>query len=98
MTSWDALAAEVASVEEPNAIDVVRRRKIAAVSQITGRPLVLYAVDFPASNPVKGQIADISISLTDKDGFDEVTRNLSGSDLDVVLHTPGGPLKLQNLS
>lgn len=90
MGNWESIANEVIATGGLNALDVVRRRKIADVVAITNRSLIIYAVDSPVSNPIKGQIGDISISLTDKDGFDEVTRNLPGPNLDVVLHTPGG--------
>jgi hypothetical protein len=88
--NWTSIDREIQAIPAQNKYDVVRRRKITAVTAITKRALVLYAVDFPPSNPVKGQFGDISINLADKEGFDEVTRELPGPKLDVVLHTPGG--------
>jgi len=55
--------------------------------------LIIYAADFIAPNPFKAQVAGnlMSISLADKDGFDEVTRNLpKDSKIDILLHSPGG--------
>ncbi|HWS85270.1 MAG TPA: hypothetical protein VN207_13530 [Ktedonobacteraceae bacterium] len=81
------------ALNSPDQFDIVRRNKLKAVQEITGRPLVIYAVDFVGSHPIKAQLTDslISISLADKDSFDEVTRSLQkGSKIDILLHSPGG--------
>lgn len=93
MSSWNSIVEEIKTLNQADAIDVVRRRKMKAVQEITGRPLIVYAADFIAPNPIKAQITSnlTIISLADKDGFDEVTRNLPrGSEVDVLLHSPGG--------
>ncbi len=93
MSSWKSIQEEIARLNRPDALDVVRREKMKAVQEITGRSLIVYATDFITPNPLKAQFTGnlISISLADKDGFDEVTRNLSrGSQIDVLLHSPGG--------
>lgn len=92
MGNWASISAELATIDAPERFDVLRRRKLTELSRITGRNVVLYAVDVHSSNSVKAQfIGPLTlISLADKDGFDEVTRNLAGPDLDVILHTPGG--------
>src|SRR5260370_42179580 len=63
-----------------------------AVQEITGRPLIIYASDFITPKPNKAQLANLMmISLADKDGFDEVTRNLPRDiGIDILLHSPGG--------
>ncbi len=93
MASWDSIAKEVSDINRPDAYDIVRRQKIDAVQQRTGRHLVIYAADFTNPNPIKAQVVAnlVVLSLQDKDGFDEVTRNLpQDSNLDVLLHSPGG--------
>lgn len=94
MTSWISIEQEVAALAAtaPNPHDIVRRQKIEAVCRITERPLVIYAADFDSINPIKAQLTGnaIPISLHDKDGFDEVTRNMSAPNLDVLLYSPGG--------
>lgn len=95
MSSWNSINDEIVHLlqDRPDAFDVVRRKKMKAVQEITGRPLIIYATDFITTNPLKSQFAGnlMSISLADKDGFDEVTRNLPlGSKIDVLLHSPGG--------
>jgi ClpP class serine protease len=95
MSSWNSINDEIErlSQDRPDAIDFVRRQKVKAVQEITGRPLIVYATDFITPNPIKAQVAGsvMSISLADKDGFDEVTRNLpKDSEIDILLHSPGG--------
>lgn len=89
MASWSEIAAEIDSISTPNKCDIVRRRKLTALHNITQRDLILYATDFlgPKARFVGN---GTSIDLTDKDGFVDVTKNLSGPDLDVILHSPGG--------
>lgn len=91
MGSWNSIQQEISNLNRPEASDLVRRQKIDAVQKITGRHLVIYAVDF--TNPIKAQLTNnlMLISLPDKDGFDEVTRSLPrGSEIDILLHSPGG--------
>ena len=91
MGNWNSIQQEIDSLNRPEASDIVRRQKINAVQRLTGRHLLIYAVDF--TNPIKAQLANnlMLISLPDKDGFDEVTRGLpQGSGLDILLHSPGG--------
>ena len=93
MSSWNSVLEEMNGLNQPDAIDIVRRKKMKAVQDITERPLVIYATDFITPSPLKSQITSnfIAISLADKDGFDEVTRNLpKGAAIDVLLHSPGG--------
>ena len=95
MTSWNSINDEIErlSQDRPDAIDIIRRQKMKAVQEITGRPLIVYATDFITPNAIKAQVAGsvMSISLADKDGFDEVTRNLpKDAKIDVLLHSPGG--------
>ena len=93
MSSWNSIVEEIVGLNRPDALDVVRRDKMKAVQEITGRPLIAYATDFIAPNPFKAQLAGnlMSISLADKDGFDEVTRNLPiDAKVDILLHSPGG--------
>src|SRR6266496_2081170 len=93
MSSWNSIQDEIVRLNQPDAIDVVRRQKMKDVQNITGRPLVVYATDFITPNPLKAQFTGnlTIISLADKDGFDEVTRNLpQGAEIDILLHSPGG--------
>lgn len=92
MASWESIQKEMIALNRGDSADIVRRQKLAGVQAITGRPLIIYAADFSPQNPVKAQLTGqgLNISLSDKDGFDEVTRNIEGPNLDVLLHSPGG--------
>jgi len=92
MSSWNSILAEIASLNRPDSSDIVRRKKMKAVQEITGQPLIIYASDFITPSPLKAQLSYLMmISLADKDGFDEVTRNLPrGTAIDILLHSPGG--------
>ena len=70
--------------------DGVRRSKMAAVKKHTGRPLIVYAVDFLNLNKTQAAGGDISMDWSDKDGFMEVADGLEGDSVDVLLHSPGG--------
>jgi hypothetical protein len=93
MSSWNSVFEEIVRLNRPDAFDVVRRQKMKAVQEITERPLIIYASDFITPNPIKAQFVrnQMLISLADKDGFDEVTRNLpKDAKIDILLHSPGG--------
>ena len=86
-TTWEAIVQEMNSVGTPDRCDIVRRRKLSALQAVTGRNTIIYATDFLGD---KARLVNISIDLTDKEGFIEVTKNLTGDKLDIVLHSPGG--------
>ena len=94
MASWDSILKEVTNLNRPDGFDVVRRQKLARVEQVTGRHLLIYASDFGTQDRIKAQFAGgmMIVTIMDKDGFDEVTRNIPKDDkgLDVFLHSPGG--------
>lgn len=94
MTGWKDIQNEInatKSPEKPNGdFDVVRRGKYKLLSDLTGRPLLVYATAF--HNPIKAQFAApfLSIDISDKDGFNEITQKLKTDKVDVFIHSPGG--------
>ena len=70
--------------------DGVRRDKMAAVREHTGRPLIVYAVDFLNLRKAQAAGGDVNMDWSDKDGFREVAESLEGDSVDVLLHSPGG--------
>jgi hypothetical protein len=92
MIRRQVLQQEIAEVGRADAHDIVRCKKIDDLVAITGRELVIYAVDFLGLNPFRTQITGglVSIQLQDKDVFDEITRNLTGAALDVLIYSGGG--------
>ena len=94
MGTWNDVLKEVesrASKEAPGGdIDGVRRDKMARVKEITGRELLVYATDFMNLQKVRLCQGDISIDLSDKEGFLGITRNVVAQEADVLVQSPGG--------
>ncbi len=94
MTSWQDIQKQISEGKAPDKptgdFDGVRREKYKLLSEITKRPLLVYATAF--HNPIKAQIAApfLTIDLSDKDGFYEIIRNIKSKAVDVFLHSPGG--------
>jgi len=66
---------------------VLRRQKIAAVSVLSGRPLILYGTACTTPGKTVPNML-LMIEPGDKAGFDEVTRNVPGPALDVSSSRP----------
>lgn len=81
MTTWQSVLDEVNAILTPDKCDIVRRSKINALKQITERNTVIYVADFLGD---KARVVGngVSIDLTDKEGFVEVTKNLTGNHLE----------------
>jgi hypothetical protein len=94
MESWSDIQREIAEAGKeknlPGDPDKVRREAYQRLAALTGRPLIVYASAFHV--PVKAQLVGsmLSLDLADKDGFQEVVRNLDGDSVDVFVHSPGG--------
>lgn len=88
MTSWIETQQEIE--KQGNSFDTVRRERIRKVEAITGRPLIVYASDFINREKAAASRGGISIDGNDKIGFTEVTNNIEGEDLDILIHSPGG--------
>lgn len=89
MPSWGEVLAEFqrSALErggQPDA-DGIRRRYLADLASLTGRPVVIYYTDW-----LRGGSPQSGIDLGDMQGMMEVLQGLPGSDLDVLLHSPGG--------
>ena len=73
---------------QPGRFDQYRRAKIAAVEQVTKRPLIVYASACTSPKPVAPQL--LMLDFTDKIGFKTVTDSIDPPQLDVLVHSPGG--------
>jgi hypothetical protein len=87
MATWEEIAKAIQQAKSP---DGVRRAKLKELSDLTGRPVIVYAVDMFNRAKIQNSGGDISIDLSDKDGFFETIRDIEGDNLDVILHSPGG--------
>lgn len=90
MPTWGGLLQELQKVaKETNTppFDFVRRKYLKLLHEKTGRDAILYATKWtvPGASP-----SDITIIEEDLQGFMEVIHGLSGPDLDLIIHSPGG--------
>lgn len=93
MPTWTDIRLEIEEEEKRSgeaARDIIRRRKLANLEGVIGRPLVVYATDFLNQDKVRSTQNETSITPYDKDGWVEVTTSLPSGPLDVILHSPGG--------
>ncbi len=90
MPSWSEILAELSSGFETGTppFDAIRRKYLTLLREHTGRPVILYAsgwIQKPATPPELLSIGDEDIQA-----LMEVTQGLTGTELDLVLHSPGG--------
>ena len=90
MPIWSDILRELNETVVPNGapdFDSVRRKYLAALKQHTGRNVVLYA-----SGWLQKEAPPALTSISDEDihAFMEVTSGLQNTDLDLILHSPGG--------
>ena len=91
MPIWSEILQELAETGKDGArpdFDGVRRRYLSALNLHTGRSVILYASAW-LQKTVRDQSAT-SIHNEDIQGLMEVCHGLPGSNLDLVLHSPGG--------
>lgn len=91
MPTWGEILNELREFnqrEKKPPFDFVRRKYLRQLSEHTGRDTILYATKWTQG----GNIAPELLSITDEDiqGFMEVFSDLSGSTLDLIIHSPGG--------
>ena len=85
MPDWNDILNELRTVGSPH--DVIRRKYLAELAELTGRNVILYYSGWLQKPNVDG----ISVNDDDKNGFMTVIHKLDPKKgLDLVLHTPGG--------
>ncbi len=102
MPSWGEIGIEIGQlmVETggsgmlPNGtsvIDHVRRKHLSRVSELTGRPTVLYATRWTVTGtPFVAPPDTLSIVYEDVHGFMETLHGVGSKELNLILHSPGG--------
>jgi hypothetical protein len=88
MAAWIEVKNEI--VNRNYDYDGVRREKIKAVEIITNRPLVIYSTAFLEGPKVEASRGEVQIDRMDSIGFNEVINRITGKELDVLIHSPGG--------
>ena len=94
MPVWNRLRKELEARDKKAGkpcIDELRKEKYAALANLTGRPLVVYAADC-IHNPDKRRMVGpgIQINYNDKDGLFEVIEEIKSDKIDLLLHSSGG--------
>lgn len=89
MATWGEISEQIRAAGQ-NGQDAIRRGKLAELNNITGRPVILYAVEMFNRRKIDAAAGDIAIDLSDKEGFKEALIGVEGNKLDVILHSPGG--------
>lgn len=94
MPSWNSVLDEINAVKleiaSASALDIVRRKYLAALSKHTGRNTIAY---YSAWLQRGQNIPNLSINDTDKNAFMATVHGLDRTKgLDLVLHTPGGSI------
>ncbi len=99
MPTWGELLRELAGLKEnaarnpssggPSPHDILRRQYLRELSEHTGRAVIVYATCWLEDRPdVRSD--ETSLVLGDKQGFMEAVSNVSESELDLMLTSPGG--------
>lgn len=74
-----------------SAQDIVRHRHLTAAAEISGRDTILYASAWTSPKRLQKLPAQLlSLSPDDVQGFMASIHGLTGTELDLVLHSPGG--------
>lgn len=91
MPTWGELLKKLQQLQaegRSDALDLVRREAITNLASYTGRNVVLYASGHLQKPRVPPEL--LTITNEDIEGFMEVFHGLSGTTVDIVLHSPGG--------
>jgi hypothetical protein len=103
--SWGTIAKEIGDVDpsQPSPgvspFDFVRRKYLVAMHALTGRAVILYATKWTVPTAGLGVPPGmLSINPNDIHGFMEAVHGLTGSRLDLILHSPVAVLKRRKLS
>ena len=96
MPTWSEILRELKNQSQKDSkqspFDFVRRKYLKQISKLTERNTILYASCWTC----KPAVPPALLSITDEDlqGLMEVIYGLTGSKLDLILHTPGGSLEV----
>ena len=91
MPTWGEILKELKDTQDKEKkppFDTVRRKYIKKLSEYTGRNTILYASNWTQPSDIPSEV--LTINDEDIQGFLEVISNLSGSTLDLIIHSPGG--------
>lgn len=92
MPSWGDIGVEInntpVSTAGVGSLDIVRRKYLATVHALTGRAVISYSTRWTMVGPASP--GSLTISSGDVHAFMEAVHGLSGRELDLIIHSPGG--------
>jgi len=91
MPTWGEILKELSQLEKEGVkppFDTLRRKYLTSLHEHTGRNTILYMSQW--TSPANVTLGAISITEEDVQGLMEVIHGLKGSNLDLVVHSPGG--------
>ncbi|MDR3571105.1 MAG: serine protease [Candidatus Pacebacteria bacterium] len=94
MPSWGEILVELNNTKNqfggPD-IDAVRRKYLVGLHAYTKRPTIIYTSRWVT--PITGaDPSSLSVSIADIQGLMEVMKGIAGTELDLVIHSPGGSI------
>lgn len=95
MPSWGEIGREIEGIGPSllnpgvTAFDVVRRKYLAAMFGLTGRATILYATKWTMPGTVV-PLEMLTITPNDIYGFMEAIHGVTETELDLIIHSPGG--------
>jgi hypothetical protein len=88
MPTWSGILDELSKIkDDPTAFDTIRRTYLSKLYELTGRNVIVYATKWTQGDAPPGMT---SITNEDLSGLMEVVHGLTGPNLDLILHSPGG--------
>lgn len=92
MPTREKIAAEIHK-HKGEGQDTVRRKYVKELQKHTKRDTILYFSSFTVSRPFPVPGAALAVSLDDIQGFMASLHGLKGSQLDLLIHSPGGSVE-----
>ena len=96
MSTWGEQLQELAKIRQtplPEGLseyDVLRRRYLKGLADLTGRAVLVYATAWLEPRPTLDSPQALSVHLGDVQGFMEAVSNLKEREVDLFVHSPGG--------
>ncbi|RAR51700.1 serine dehydrogenase proteinase [Paraburkholderia unamae] len=92
MPSWGEILTEINTSQQPvMQLDAVRKKYLVRLHQHTKRPVIVYATRWVSPLPNMDPTV-LSVDIADIQGLMEVMKGIDSTELDLVIHSPGGSI------
>lgn len=92
MPTRGEIAAEIAQLKGAGQ-DGIRKKYLGRLHKLTGRDTIVYFSSYNVQRPYPVPSAALSVSQDDIQGFMASLHKLKGTELDLILHSPGGSVE-----